>query len=119
MAGGDSDILDRLLDHLRASTEAQAVNAERLESLSAVVAQVHRDLDRRNAVEVARIASNATLWAKAGSKPMLIVYSAVIYVVLAALGVDPGPLIRAVVGTDHVAHTHEAAPEGDVGSFRR
>jgi len=114
MPDADADILDKLLDHLRASTEAQVVNAERIENLTTIVTQVHQDLDRRNAVEEARAQSSATLWARAGSKPALVLYAAVVYVVLAAAGVDPGPLIRAIAGTDHIAHVHDAQrDEGD------
>jgi len=119
MPDADTDILDRLLDHLRASTEAQVVGAERLEALTTVVSQVHQDLDRRNAIEAARVKSNATLWAKAGSRPALMLYAAVLYVIMAAAGVDPGPLIRAIVGTDHITHVHEAVPDGAEGESPR
>ena len=107
MPDADADVLDRLLDHLRASTVAQVVSAERLQALTSVVEKVHDDLTQRNTLEKARQKQAESLWAKAGSKPALMLYAAVVYVVLAAAGVDPGPLIRALVGTDHHAHVPE------------
>lgn len=107
------DVLEKLLTHLRASTAAQVVTAERLEALTTATNRIHDDLAQRNTLEQARAEQAASLWAKAGSKPALTLYAAVIYVVMAAAGVDPGPLIRAIVGTDHVSHVHEAVLEGD------
>lgn len=100
MTHADTDVIDRLLEHLSASTEAQVVNGERLQALSDTVARVHEDLDRRNVIEAERLAQSATLWARLASRPAMLVYVSILYVIMAAVGVDPGPLIRALAGSD-------------------
>ena len=71
--------------------------AERLESLSLASSRVHDDLSARNALEERRSTHSHRVWTAMGSRPALVAYAAVLYVLMAALGIDPGPLIRAML----------------------